>query len=411
MGSSISTRSVWGDTGLSAIAVPSSPQTRTSSPGTTGGNNSPKDPYPYLMALPGLDPAYIQEKFPELLQTSVSRPESRTAASASNTAGGIARRQRSHGQGNGGDALLPEVDMATTGRRASPVFLKEKEIKMDEEEFPPAPSQSAEPVMFLPGAAARRPKAVSRSSLTKQGIEVTPYYTEVVTNVYKYPLLIALLTSARLAPPPPSANNRLHTASLQSRSRDPDDYSQSVDLHQSSVFGSRSETHIGFDRLVVKVYDVMGCAEYLIHANISEYISFRAELDEKYDNNAFRHFHPEDKNWWSANIRNLLRVQLKRNGQLHMTISKTSIDEVVLAAIHKEQEEKHVRKTTRNTRRTSKRPSTLSKQQLDTDLPHRVGPPSNIIPAPISRFHTFDSVKTVAPPMSLENDYDYDFDP
>lgn len=283
-----------------------------------------------------------------------------------------------------------------------------------EEEFPPPPTQSAEPVQKSNSFHERRPRAVSRSTLTKQGIEVTPFYTEVVTNIYKYPMLIALLTSTRQAPSTPKNRLTAPTSSsmLASRSRDIDDYSEDFgSLEQPSVYGSRAEPKTSFDRLVVKVYDVMGCAEYLINANIAEYVAFRGELDAKYNNNAFMHFRPEERDWWSANIRNLLRVQLKRNGQLHLTISKTLIDEVVLAAIHKAEEERLGRRVTRKSHRIQ-RPSTLHVSSRDNDLSvRRSKPNTTIVLEPHKLRNTYDSMKTVLAPTSLDDDYDYDFDP
>lgn len=404
---SISTKSAWGEPGLPTMSVPSPHPNRAVSPGgpTAVNVEGSRNPYPYLTPPVGIDPAYLQEKFPELAPATSARPESRTAASAGNTAGALARRQRSSGQ-NSASSLLPDVESSSRARgsvSAGEVF------PPMEEEFPPAPGQSAEPSIPTNAWQERRPKAVSRSTLTKQGIEVTPFHTEVATNIYKYPLLLALLTSTRLAPPTPKGR-LMASSSLASRSRDPDDYSDGFDLEQPSMYGSRSSgPKLTFDRLVVKVYDVMGCAEYLINANISEYVAFRAELDAKYDNNAFRHFHPEDREWWATNIRHLIRVQLKRNGQLHMTISKTSIDEVVLAAIHKAEEERMGRRVTRRTQRIKRHPS-LRAVSNDNDLNNRKSRPSKVVLEPRAVRHTYDSMKTHLAPTSLDDDYDYDFD-
>eukprot|EP01032_Pedospumella_encystans_P018712 gene18712-21293_t len=188
---SISTTSAWGEPSLPNMGAKMAPSPLP--PGQSVPSSGPlavnadgsKNPYPYLTLPPGLDPAYIQEKFPELAPATSGRPESRTAASAGNTAGALARRQRSSGSQSAGGAL-PGVDMH---RNRSSVSENDIFPPM-EEEFPPPPTQSAEPVQKSNSFHERRPRAVSRSTLTKQGIEVTPFYTEVVTNIYKYPMLI-----------------------------------------------------------------------------------------------------------------------------------------------------------------------------------------------------------------------------
>jgi hypothetical protein len=179
------------------------------------------------------------------------------------------------------------------------------EYDNDDDEFPPSP---------LP--AEIRAKPVTMATLSRSlSVEIAPYHTEVVTNIYKYPLLVALLT---------------HSTSTSTSGHHGHSHTHS---HTLSSNAATSKEPI--ERLVVKVYDVMACRDCVINVNIKEFVSYAAELDGKHDKLASAHYHPTDRTWWATHIKDLIRVQLKRNGQLHMSISKKSIENIVTAAIKK----------------------------------------------------------------------------
>ena len=153
----------------------------------------------------------------------------------------------------------------------------------------------------------------------------------------------------------------------------------------------------------MKVFDVIGHSECIINATISEYLAFRAELEVKYENSLSDYFVPEDREWWKNNIRYLIRVQLKRNGMLHMTISKQSIEELVVMAMKRAAEESAAtmvlsRRATKAMRRTIVR-SSSSKSGL-SGSPN--GGHSGLV--------TSNSERSVVVASSLEDDYDFDFD-
>lgn len=369
--SSLSGKSVWGDAGYPSVS---------SAPAGSGRPNVPPVPnidvklpaHPYLLPLPGLDAASAARLEDITASTSSlelhlqqERPESRSAAASANSAGALARRSRvgtapvagnSNSNSNSNSSVqLPMVenrqsrnsssrntstinDDQLVANNASSLFASPEEL------FPPPPTASEDPD-FLPNT---RTRPVSRVVLSRTGIEITPFHSEVVTTIYKYPLLIALLTSAMKRAPGPATAKSVDSTSqfpimpLRSRSSDEDRpylSTPAAGTPQRCVFSSPKGKANSFERLVVKVYDVIGCSESVINVIVREFLSYQAELNDKYQGHASKHFDPTDRDWWAAQIKHLIRVQLKRNGQLHMTISKKAIEDIVVAAIRKEEEE------------------------------------------------------------------------
>jgi hypothetical protein len=396
---SISTRSAWG-----ADVHPSleNPAFREIDNSNNSERNSPQAAAAraYLLPLPGYDPSMLPG-------AAGRRPESRTAANSASAPGAIARRTgRGQGQSEVSVSLdsglrhasqLPPVD---AGRQKA--ALQASGLFAPEDEFPSPPESRDD-------RSSNRP--VSRSVLLKSGIEVTPYHTEVVTDVYKYPLLIALLTSAsqdakkkKKSKSQQSQAGGFMKATMSTASKSRDEYDEGglgSGLAQVSLFGSPQPPRPTFDRLVVKVFDVIGHSEYIINATISEYIAYRAELEAKYETGLSDFFLPEDREWWKNNIRYLIRVQLKRNGMLHMTISKQSIEELVVMAMKKAAEESTSmqlsRRASKAMRRTIVRGSSSKSGMTGSPGAH------NLVSS--------NSERSVVVASALEDDYDYDFDP
>jgi len=127
-----------------------------------------------------------------------------------------------------------------------------------------------------------------------------------------------------------------------------------------------------FNRLICKVYDCIGYTEYVIYINPREYDMLLSDMNAQYatrpaagstgssnnnnnntnNNNstsnhsnqnhpdshrASRHFQPDNRLWWAENIKRVIRVQLKRNGRLHLSISKSAIEVLVYEAIQAEE--------------------------------------------------------------------------
>jgi hypothetical protein len=389
---SISTRSAWGADVHPALENPAFREINN-----TSGRNSPQAAAAraYLMPMPGYDPSMLPG-------AAGRRPESRNAANSASTPGAIARRT---GRGQG----QPEVSVSLdSGLRSAsqlpPVDTRQKAalqangLFAPEDEFPSPPESRDD-------RSSNRP--VSRSVLLKSGIEVTPYHTEVVTDIYKYPLLIALLTSASQDAKKKNQQSQTGgfmkaTMSTASKSRDEyDDGGLGSGLAQVSLFGSPQPPRPSFDRLVVKVFDVIGHSECIINATISEYVAYRAELEAKYETGLSDFFLPEDREWWKNNIRYLIRIQLKRNGMLHMTISKQSIEELVVVAMKKAAEEsasmQFSRRATKAMRRTIVRSSSSKSGVSGSPGAH------NLVSS--------NSERSVVVASALEDDYDYDFDP
>jgi hypothetical protein len=390
----------------------------------------------YLLPLPGLDPNFVHHKSGlGSAPGSSRRPESRNTTNSASTPGALARRANRANpdavsqslDSAGGGALFqgphprgdaPRAHAQTPMAAAFPASGMYAPDEDDDDVFP-APPGGLNP---LDDGSSARP--VSRSVLLKSGIEVTPYHTEVVTEIYKHPLLIALLTSVKKARPQQKKNPVLEnltrpTLSTGSKSRDEYDDFVNTGLAQMSIYGQRPDVP-RFDRLVVKIFDVIGHHEYLITAQITEYIKFRGELETKYEGQIASFFVPEDRDWWKDNIRHLVRVQLKRNGLLHMTISKQAIEDLVVAAMRKAAEETPSMKFGRRSTRLPTRRSMLGSRgsilrtSSNSQKSDRSSPPSVTSGSPKSRYNTVsnDSDRAVVVASALEDDYDdYDFEP
>ena len=141
-------------------------------------------------------------------------------------------------------------------------------------------------------------------------LQLAPFYSEVDNTLYKAPLLIALL----------AAFERKGTGRTKWKPRPPRSTKNVSDFE---------EEESKFDRLVVKVYDVTGSAEFQHTVIIREYVIWLAELDESYHDLAHKYFQPEDRDWWAENIIKILNVQPKPNNKLKISISKKAIEQIV----------------------------------------------------------------------------------
>jgi len=140
-------------------------------------------------------------------------------------------------------------------------------------------------------------------------LQLAPFYSEVDTTLYKAPLLIALL----------AAFERKGTGRTKHKPRPPRS-SKNVELDEAGG---------EFDRLVVKVYDVTGSAEFQHTVIIREYAIFLAEMEENYHNLAHKYFQPEDRDWWAENIIRVLSIQPKPNDKIKVSISKKAIEQII----------------------------------------------------------------------------------
>ncbi len=141
-------------------------------------------------------------------------------------------------------------------------------------------------------------------------LQLAPFYSEVDNTLYKAPLLIALL----------AAFERKGTGRTKWKPRPP---------RSTKNISDFEEDELEFDRLVVKVYDVTGSAEFQHTVIIREYVIWLAELDESYHDLAHKYFQPEDRDWWAENIIKILNVQPKPNDKLKISISKKAIEQIV----------------------------------------------------------------------------------
>lgn len=418
----------------------------SSAPAATGrptgppGSDVKQPPHPYLLPLPGLDASSVARLEELIAPGSSQRPESRSAAASGNSAGALARRSRAGTAPAGSTTTsnefqLPAVDNQRSraaggaGNTDGQAVPTSKLFAPEEDLFPPPPTLTDDPDT-VPNT---RTRPVSRVALSRTGIDLAPFHSEVVTTIYKYPLLIALLTSSKkIVGKSTDSSTQFPIMPLNSRSNDEDRqilHTPSGSLEQPSVYGSRSGSPSkkggAFDRLIVKVYDVIGCSESVINVTVREFTTYREELNEKYQGHASRHFNPEDRDWWSAQIKHLVRVQLKRNGQLHMTISKKAIEDMVVAAIRKEEEEAMAQLNSRSNRKSVIKRNTIvlrnrasmikkneapvgpSKTGGSPNSSQRLGRPS--LRASSDSFRAMDSERAVVA-STLEDDYDDDLD-
>lgn len=424
-----------------------------------GGRTSPpgadKPPLtPYLLPLPGFDASLMPMKLPESSLTSSlsnsrpgslpvssrgGRPDSRgmTTGTERNGNSGSNNKLKNNNKNSStsrGASVSQSLDAGLRSRLLPPVGDKNALTRASLQAsglFSPVDDQMipADRPYTEEGMCSNRP--ISRSVLLKSGMEITPYYTEVVTGIYKYPLLIALLASAdqRSKMKKDKHMDALTKPTLATASKSRDEYdhspsgggSSSKHQLQSSIYTNTEEEDESFDRLVIKVFDVIGHSECVIYAPIHEYMLFRDELQSKYEGNISQFYQPNTKQWWSNNIRYLIRVQLKRNGLLHMTISKKLIEEVVISAMKKSEDMKNNKNYGKRVTKIIKR-TTINKHHSAPHSPNsihsnnsdkyseKMSLNSN---SPISRNKAIsrtDSECAVVVASSLEDDYDFDFD-
>lgn len=148
---------------------------------------------------------------------------------------------------------------------------------------------------------------VKKRVIPSASLQLVPFYSEVDSTLYKTPLLIALLGSF----------DKKSSFLSQRKPRPP----------RSGKF--ELEEVDDLDRLVVKVYDVLGTAEYHHTVIIREYVIFLAELQEDYHNLAHKYFQPEDRAWWAAHIKEVLVVQPKPQNKLKLWVSRKAIEQIV----------------------------------------------------------------------------------
>lgn len=148
---------------------------------------------------------------------------------------------------------------------------------------------------------------VKKRVIPSASLQLVPFYSEVDSTLYKTPLLIALLGSFE----------KKSSFLSQRKPRPP----------RSGKFAEEEVDDL--DRLVVKVYDVLGTAEYHHTVIIREYVIFLSELEEDYHNLAHKYFQPEDREWWAAHIKEVLVVQPKPQNKLKLFVSRKAIEQIV----------------------------------------------------------------------------------
>lgn len=148
---------------------------------------------------------------------------------------------------------------------------------------------------------------VKKRVIPSASLQLVPFYSEVDSTLYKTPLLIALLGSFE----------KKSSFLSQRKPRPP----------RSGKFTEDEVDDL--DRLVVKVYDVLGTAEYHHTVIIREYVIFLSELEEDYHNLAHKYFQPEDREWWAAHIKEVLVVQPKPQNKLKLFVSRKAIEQIV----------------------------------------------------------------------------------
>jgi Meckel syndrome type 1 protein len=165
------------------------------------------------------------------------------------------------------------------------------------------------------GGVAPGPQELNLGALPKEkrvipsaSLQLAPFYSEMDSTLYNKPILIALL----------SAYERKGTGRTKWKPRPP-----------------RSSKHVEeedvgeFDRIVVKVYDVTGSAEFHHTVIIREYELLLADLEDAYHNRAHVYFQPTNPAWWATFIKSVLVIQPKPDGKMKLSISKKAIEQLV----------------------------------------------------------------------------------
>ena len=155
------------------------------------------------------------------------------------------------------------------------------------------------------GALPKHKRVIPSASL-----QLAPFYSEVDNTLYKQPILLALL----------SAYDHKGTGKTKRKPRPPRSSKQPF-IEEEEVKD--------FDRLVVKVYDVTGSAEFHVTVIIREYALLLADLDEAYHNRAHLYFQPEQPAWWATHIKTILQIEAKAGDKMKLKISKKAIEQIV----------------------------------------------------------------------------------
>ncbi|KAJ1393587.1 hypothetical protein B484DRAFT_425437 [Ochromonadaceae sp. CCMP2298] len=134
---------------------------------------------------------------------------------------------------------------------------------------------------------------VTKKLIPSASLQLAPYHSEVVTHLHKHPLLLALL------------------APYTHRGR------------RQAVAGE-------FDRVVVKVYDVVSSSESFLSIIIREFLLLLDELQAEFQGLAVAYFDPADRHWWAAHIGQILRVG---GSKLQLSVSRRAIEDIIVDGI------------------------------------------------------------------------------
>jgi hypothetical protein len=151
---------------------------------------------------------------------------------------------------------------------------------------------------------------IKKRVIPSASLQLAPFHSEVDSTLYKQPILIALLSTYD------------HKSGRTKRKPRPPRSTKKPNFEEEEEAGP-------FDRLVVKVYDVTGSAEYLHTLIIREYELLLEDLDEAYHSRAHVYFQPTKPAWWATHIKSVLVIESQPKNKMKLKISRKAIEQLV----------------------------------------------------------------------------------
>jgi hypothetical protein len=151
---------------------------------------------------------------------------------------------------------------------------------------------------------------IKKRVIPSASLQLAPFHSEVDSTLYKQPILIALLSTYD------------HKSGRTKRKPRPPRSTKKPNFEEEEEAGP-------FDRVVVKVYDVTGSAEYLHTLIIREYELLLEDLDEAYHCRAHVYFQPTKPAWWATHIKSVLVIESQPKNKMKLKISRKAIEQLV----------------------------------------------------------------------------------
>jgi hypothetical protein len=155
---------------------------------------------------------------------------------------------------------------------------------------------------------------IKKRVIPSASLQLAPFHSEVDSTLYKQPVLIALLSTYD------------HKSGRTKRKPRPPRSTKKPNFEEEEEAGP-------FDRLVVKVYDVTGSAEYLHTLIIREYELLLEDLDEAYHCRAHVYFQPTKPAWWATHIKSILVIESQPKNKMKLKISRKAIEQLVAEGV------------------------------------------------------------------------------